>query len=315
MCRWVVRPPRRAARRAASVSRSRLSPALRSRSSPSSRSQASADGGGLGQRAQLEAGGDRGGVAAGHEAGVLVLGQPQRQRLRACPGGHAVLGEPLVLGLGGHRLVARGGHAGAEHGLDVDGGADRVERPAGTTLGARHEPGREVEHVDDLAGGGDGGSEHDLVGGLHPGDPGRPVAEPVAGVAVARDQAGPGEQRPLGADRGDHRLLAGDLRGAVLLDVDLAGAGPRLVQRRRLVGVGRAVVGVDRARGDVEPVPGAAGQRVERAPDQLGLPADVEHRVPVTAGDLVVRPGLSAVSDGPAPRRRRAGRTRRGPGR
>ena len=99
-------------------------------------------------------------------------------------------------------------------------------------------------------------------------DPRRPVAEPVAAVAVPADQAGAGQRaRGRRPSRRQAGLLAGDLGGAVVLDADRPRALVRRAAGRVLAGAGHGVVGVHRPGGDVDPVPGA---RSERQPAPTG---------------------------------------------
>jgi hypothetical protein len=84
-----------------------------------------------------------------------------------------------------------------------------------------------------------------------------PVAEAVAAIAVSADQAGPGDQEPVGHGFAE-RVLAGHLALAVLLDGGLVG-GQRGQHFGGLIGVRFAVVLVHGEAGHVDPAASAVG--------------------------------------------------------
>ena len=284
-----------------SRSRSGVRPARRSRSSPDSRSQRSA-------AATVSATGRsrsparwRRVVAAGHEAGVGRLRQPQRQRLLTRPRRHA-RARPARRRrprrtAGSARPPRRWRASTVADGRGVPHRVDRP-RPAAPRQ-TRTSQSREVLDVDDLHRSVPGRHQDRLavLGARHPR---RPVAEPVAAVAVPGDQAGPGGEHPVGAHRVDgRRARRPPWRGRTArcrpAPVPWCGASSGASSPVS----GHVVVGVHRPRGDVDPVPGARGERGQRGPHLVRLPADVQDRVPGASAHLVVRRRLVAVGADP----------------
>src|SRR5690606_35197889 len=129
---------------------------------------------------------------------------------------------------------------------------------------------------------------------------------PVAGVAVPADQTRADHRRALVADRTEHRLLAGDLGGPVVVVARRAGAG---VGRMQVVTTAGVAVGADRRH--VDPVVDVRGQCLEPAPHLVRLPAHLDHGIPVPVDAGV---GVRADAVGahqPHPGRRRTGRPAR----
>jgi DME family drug/metabolite transporter len=150
----------------------------------------------FGPRAVLQPRGPGGFAAAGAEAFPARLGEPHRERFRAHPRSHLLLGQPRRI-----RLDDRSGVFACRTGL-LDPAAERDHRPDRVVgsrcsgLGAGQEPCGQVTDVDHL--------RRDVRGGRH--EHGSvPVAcrarDPVTGaagvIAGAADQPGSGDHQPV----------------------------------------------------------------------------------------------------------------------
>lgn len=106
-------------------------------------------------------------------------------------------------------------------------------------------------------------------------------------IARPADEPGSCDEEAV-AHSGRRRLLAGDLRLAVQLAVDLVPVG-RGEQGRGLVRPQRGVGGVGVAGRDIHPVPGLAAQHVERSTNEARLPRHLNDRVPYPVEQGLVR--------------------------
>lgn len=170
--------------------------------------------------------------------------------------------------------------------------ADRVVDAGGPPLGAVQQPAGEIPNIDHL-----GrrlrriGNEHRLERTARGASD--PIAGPVTAVAGTADQARPGDQQGFGSGP-KARELARDLRLSVELDADLVAIRGRQ-QLSALVGTSSGVRGVDATRGDVDPVACPPAQRRQRFTHHTRVPAQLDDRIPLLAGGVVVGSGLSAV--------------------